>query len=76
MLKHLVKHGNTFAITVEKSLLASVGLDENAVFQVVAIPGKGIIIQSADDFDKNTFDKSFEKVKSKYKDVFNRLADQ
>jgi len=76
MEKKLVKHGNTLAITIEKTLLASVGLDENTVFQVVAIPGVGIVIQSSHDYDHDLCNKAYEKVKNKYNKVFKNLSDR
>ncbi len=45
-VKHLVKHGNSKAIVIDKSILQAAGLDENCLFQIVVDSNSGVTIQS------------------------------
>ena len=74
MYKKLVRHGNDLAI--EKSLIKTAGIDENAKFQVTAIPGKGIIIESIDEVHQKAFNKAKKKVFNKYAKNIENLADK
>jgi antitoxin component of MazEF toxin-antitoxin module len=45
-VKHLVQHGNSKAIIIDKSILLAAGLDENCLFQIVVDSNTGVTIQS------------------------------
>jgi antitoxin component of MazEF toxin-antitoxin module len=76
MLKHLIQHGNSKALVIDKAILQAAGLDENALFQVVVDPNVGITIQSVKPTDEEAFNKSFKKVLKKHGKLFKRLADR
>ena len=46
IVKHLVQHGNSKAIVIDKSILQAAGIDEHALFQIVVDSNTGITIQS------------------------------
>ncbi len=48
MMKRLIKHGNSRAIVVDKTLLEAAGISENAIFQISVNPSGGLIIQSVE----------------------------
>ncbi len=76
MYKKLVRHGNGLAIAIERSLLKTAGIDDSAKFQVTAIPGKGILIESINEVDQKAFNKAKSKVFKKYAKNIKRLADR
>jgi antitoxin component of MazEF toxin-antitoxin module len=76
VVKHLIQHGNSKAIVIDKELLKAAGLDENTLFQIVVDPNSGITIQSVKPMDDNAFRKSFDTVLKKHDKLFKRLADR
>lgn len=76
LVKHLIQHGNSKALVIDKSLLQAAGLDENALFQIVVDPNVGIIIQSVKPMNDDIFKKSASKVLKKHDKLFKRLADR
>ena len=75
MIKRLIKHGNSRAIVVDKTLLEAAGIAENALFQIVVNPNGGLIIQSLEDVQKDIFDEKFKMLNKKYSKLMQRLAD-
>lgn len=75
MLKRLIKHGNSRAIVVDKTLLEAAGISENAIFQITVNPSGGLIIQSIEDDKTDVFQKNFEKLNKQYKNLMQNLAD-
>lgn len=57
MIKHLVKHGHSRALVIDKSLLQAAGLNENAAFQLIVNPNGGLLVQSVDESDNEKFEK-------------------
>jgi antitoxin component of MazEF toxin-antitoxin module len=76
IVKHLVQHGNSKAIVIDKSVLQAAGLDENALFQIIADPNSGITIQSVKPLNDDLFRNSLKKVMKKHGKLFKRLADR
>lgn len=76
MIKHLVTHGNSKALVIDKALLLAAGLNENAAFQIT-VHSNGITIQSVgEEASTEEFKKSADKLlKSKHK-LWKRLADK
>ena len=76
MIKHLVSHGNSKALVIDKALLQSAGLSENTAFQITVHPN-GLTIQSiGEDASIEEFKKSADKLmKSKHK-LWKSLADK
>ncbi|MCX6991017.1 MAG: hypothetical protein NTX49_08160 [Chlamydiae bacterium] len=75
MIKRLIKHGNSLAIVVDKTLLEAAGIAENALFQIVVNPNGGLLIQSLEDVSKDIFDENFKMLNKKYSKLMQRLAD-
>lgn len=72
MIKHLVTHGNSKSLVIDKNLLQAAGLTENTAFQITVHSG-GLSIQEA---SHEEFKKAAEKLlKSKHK-LWKSLADK
>ena len=76
LVKHLIKHGNSRAIVIDKSVLQAAGLDENALFQIVVDPNSGITIQSVKPSNEKLFKESLNKIIKKHDKLFKRLSKQ
>jgi len=76
MLKKLVPHGNTFAITIDKKTLSEAKLDHSTKFEVQVLPSGGLYIQSVEEIDRERLEKEFSEISEKYDDVFKRLSDR
>ncbi len=76
MIKHLVSHGNSKALVIDKALLQSAGLNENSAFQITVHPN-GLTIQSvSEEATPEEFKKSADKLlKAKHK-LWKSLADK
>lgn len=74
-VKHLVQHGNSKAIIIEKSVLQAAGLDDNCLFQIVVDSNNGVTIQSVKPIN-NKFDEAKNYVFNEYADLFKRLSDR
>ena len=75
MIKRLIKHGNSRAIVVDKALLETAGISENALFQISVNPSGGLVIQSIEDNKTSVFQENFEKLNKKHKKLMQNLAD-
>ncbi|MBS0626119.1 MAG: hypothetical protein JSS32_08725 [Verrucomicrobia bacterium] len=75
MIKRLIKHGNSRAIVVDKSLLEAAGISENALFQISVNPSGGLVIQSIEDNKMDVFQENFEKLNKKHNQLMQNLAD-
>jgi antitoxin component of MazEF toxin-antitoxin module len=73
LVKHLVQHGNSKALVIDKSILQIAGLDENALFQIV-VDSTGITIQSLKPVN-NKFEEAKNYVFNEYEELFKRLSD-
>ena len=74
VVKHLVQHGNSKAILIDKSILQAAGLDENTLFQIVVDSNSGVTIQSVKPVNKK-FDEAKNYVFSEYAELFKSLSD-
>ncbi|MDE3055751.1 MAG: hypothetical protein KGI80_03550 [Verrucomicrobiota bacterium] len=75
MLKRLIKHGNSRAIVVDKSILETAGISEDALFQISVNPSGGLVIQSVMDSNLNDFHEKFKELNKKHKKLMQNLAD-
>ena len=75
MVKHLVQHGNSKAIVIDKSILQAAGLDENTLFQIVVDSNTGVTIQSVKPVNSK-FEEAKNYVFSEYAELFKRLSDR
>ena len=76
IVKHLVQHGNSKAIVIDKSVLQAAGLDENSLFQITVDPNSGITIQSVKPLNDDLFKNSLNKIIKKHDKLFKKLADR
>lgn len=75
MIKHLIHHGNSRALVIDRSILQAAGLDEDsALFQITVDPNGGIIIQSVQPTHKELNDKAFREVLKENDSLMKRLA--
>ncbi len=75
MIKRLIKHGNSRAIVVDKSLLEAAGISEDAYFQISVNPSGGLVIQSVEDNKTDIFREKFNELNKKHKKLMQNLAD-
>ncbi|MBN9378769.1 MAG: hypothetical protein BGO14_01185 [Chlamydiales bacterium 38-26] len=74
-VKHLVQHGNSKAIIIDKSILQAAGLDENCLFQIVVDSNTGITIQSVKPVNSK-FEEAKKHVCKEYAELLKKLSDQ
>ncbi len=75
-VKHLVQHGNSKAIIIDKTILQAAGLDEeNCLFQIVVDSNTGVTIQSVKPVNSK-FDEAKNYVFNQYKELFKKLSDR
>lgn len=72
-VKHLVQHGNSRALVIDKSVLQAAGLDENCLFQIVVDSNNGVTIQSVRPVN-NKFDEAKNHVFKEYAKLFKDLS--
>ena len=76
MIKHLVSHGNSKALVIDKTLLQSAGLSENTAFQIT-VHANGLTIQNvSEDATIEEFKKSADKLLKSKKNLWKSLADK
>ena len=75
LVKHLIQHGNSKALVIDKAILQAAGLDENTLFQIVVDSNSGVTIQSVKPVN-NKFEEAKKYVFSQYEDLFERLSDR
>ncbi|MEN8236117.1 MAG: hypothetical protein ABFQ95_00990 [Pseudomonadota bacterium] len=74
-MKKLARFGNSYAIPIDKRVLKEAHLNENAKFNIQVLPGGGLLIQSVEEVDRKKMEDQQNKIYSKYKNLFKRLAD-
>lgn len=74
-VKHLVQHGNSRALVIDKAVLQAAGLDENSLFQIVVDSNTGVTIQSVKPVNSK-FEEAKKYVFKEYADLFKRLSDR
>lgn len=74
-VKHLVKHGNSKAIIIDKTILQAAGLDENCLFQIVVDSNTGVTIQSVKPINSK-FEEAKKHVFKEYAKLFKKLSDR
>jgi antitoxin component of MazEF toxin-antitoxin module len=76
MIKHLVTHGNSKALVIDKTLLQAAGLTENTAFQITVSPN-GLTIQSVgDEASSEEFQKVADKLLKSKSKLWKSLADK
>lgn len=75
LVKHLVRHGNSRALVIDRSILQAAGLSENCLFHIVVDSNSGITIQSVKP-ESSKFEDVKGRVLSKYEGMLSRLSDR
>lgn len=76
MRKRLVRHGNSRAIVIDKTLMELVGLDEDGEVQLT-VEGDSLVIVPVrkPDSREAKFERALHESLEKYADVYRRLAE-
>ena len=75
MQKNLVKHGNSMALIIEKSILDLLGANADTAFEITT-DGQVLILRPAPTPErKMAFNTAMEKANRKYSDDLKRLAE-
>lgn len=75
MIKSLIRHGNSRALVIDKSILQAAGLDEDtALFQITIDPNGGIVIQSVHSVNDNLHQETFRQVLKENDALMKRLS--
>lgn len=74
-VKHLVQHGNSKAIVIDKAILQAAGIDENCLFQIVVDSNTGVTIQSVKPINSK-FEESKKHVFKEYAELFKKLSNR
>lgn len=73
MVKTLSKHGNSWALVIEKPILDLLNIDENTPL-VIRTNGRGFVVEPEagvpDDLDE-----AMQRIEDRYESVFRRLAE-
>lgn len=75
VVKHLVQHGNSKALVIDKVILQAAGLDENTLFQITVDTHLGVTIQSIRP-ESSKFDEAKNHIFSEYADLFKCLSER
>ena len=75
MIKSLIRHGNSRALVIDKTLLQAAGLDKDkALFQITVDPNGGILIQSVKTVNDNLHQEAFREVLKENDALMKRLS--
>ncbi len=74
--KKLTKHGNSFALVIERPILELLGIDDTTLLQVSTPDGASIVITPVKNkSQKKRFSASLKKINKKYGRALKRLAE-
>jgi antitoxin component of MazEF toxin-antitoxin module len=74
MIKSLIRHGNSKALVIDKSILQAAGLDDNALFQITVDPNGGLFIQSVKAVNEGLHKKAVREVLKENDALMKRLS--
>ncbi|MCI5052631.1 MAG: hypothetical protein MRY21_05805 [Simkaniaceae bacterium] len=72
--KKLTKHGNSYALVIEKAILELLGIDDQTLLQISTPDGSTIVVTPIHEEEKD-ISKSLSKVNKKYKKTLKKLAE-
>jgi antitoxin component of MazEF toxin-antitoxin module len=73
--KKLTKHGNSYALIIERPILALLGIDDTTLLQISTPDGTAIMITPMiSKSQKHRFASSLKKINKKYQHTLKRLA--
>jgi antitoxin component of MazEF toxin-antitoxin module len=74
--KKLTKHGNSYALVIEKAILELLGIDDQTLLQISTPDGATIVVTPVKSAaEKKRFSESLKKVNKKYGRALKRLAE-
>ena len=78
MIKTLTKHGNSYALVIDKPILDLLKIRPDTPLEIVT-DGKSLVVSPSngenDDIDDDKFQESLDKINRRYAKVFQRLAE-
>jgi len=73
--KKLTKHGNSYALIIERAVLELLGITDETLLQISTPDGLSIVITPVTDERKQRFSNSVKKMNKKYGRTLKRLAE-
>lgn len=74
--KKLTKHGNSYALVIERAILELLGIDDKTLLQISTPDGVTIVVTPVKSkAEKKRFSESVKKVNKKYGRTLKRLAE-
>jgi antitoxin component of MazEF toxin-antitoxin module len=74
--KKLTKHGNSYALVIEKAILELLGIDDQTLLQILTPDGVTIVVTPVKNKpEKKRFAESVKKINKKYGRTLKRLAE-
>ena len=74
--KKLTKHGNSYAVIIERPILDLLGIDANTPLQISTPAGSSIVITPIKNAgQKRKFNQALKKINKKYKVALKNLAE-
>jgi hypothetical protein len=74
IIKRLVKHGRSLALVIDKNLLKEAGLKQDAFFQFCIYPSGGLLIQSVDNINTESFEKCYRELSVELSSLMKKLS--
>ena len=74
MIKTLTKHGNSYALVIDKPILELLKIDVDTPLDVTT-DGQSLVISPSDPRRRKKFKSALQKVSQEWHDVFKRLAE-
>jgi antitoxin MazE len=75
MIKKLVKHGNSWALIIDRPILELLNIDPEAPLEVSTDGQKLVIFPSKESEKKKRIDKAFARMINDYGETFKKLAE-
>jgi antitoxin component of MazEF toxin-antitoxin module len=73
--KQLTKHGNSFALIIDKAVLELIGIDKDTLIEISSPDGLSLLLTPIGNSDhKKKFKRSLNKINKKYKKTLKKLA--
>ena len=74
--KKLTKHGNSYALVIERAILELLGIDADTLLQISTPDGSSIVVTPLKNKEeKQRFSNSMKKINKKYGRTLKRLAE-
>ncbi len=76
VMKRLTKHGNSYALIIERAILELLGIDSDTMLQISTPDGSSIVITPIKNAaQKRKFSSALKKINKKYSRTLKRLAE-